>query len=169
MQKIPLVWRWRLLLFSTPLLLLLSYEFNIKRTINLVADYNVAKRSFELSAKDFNAGKNNFQKGPKNYYDRSNTVPDSFFHFFTNYCDTNNVDIVGIGQTFFVRDSITIETNKINLSGTYENILKVLALIENERKINPLNAVTFELLNDKNNEKHSLSSVVYIKRLVHEK
>lgn len=168
MKELSIIWKWRVLTASLVLLCIAAYYFNFRKTIELVSIVrsqtnmlNEQKsRSYELPTLD----ERNISKSSYTY----NQGFDSFLYNLTSYCDSFSVNICTINQEYQHNDSLKIELNKITVEGSYEDILHLIYAIEREEKINPINSMSFELTKSKHNTDYSLTSVMYIKRLLHE-
>ncbi len=163
LKSLPVLWRWRILIAGTLLLFFAALRFNIAKTIGVIRDYNSVRNDAAKIPQDFNAVD----------YLRDDTTKETdskyVLRYMTDYCDSNRISIREIAQTYSPnKDSIIIETNRILLEGSYESVLRLVSDLE-EKKITLINSANFELTKDRSTGKYSLLSLLFIKKIYHEK
>jgi Tfp pilus assembly protein PilO len=157
--------KWLVIILSLALVYVLSYQLNIKKTREEISKYKAISEEFN-NLRDITVLKEN------------NTTPEdsvlsienlSVLNSISSYCEEHSLNIHEISQTNNNEsDLFTIETTKLVLNGSYENILQFIYYLEKERKLARVNSVTFHLAKYKNSKNHSLIATIYIKYIRNE-
>lgn len=169
MNKLSLKWRWRMLAAGMLLLAFLAYKFNFRKTLDVLGNYEEFKRKASIIPDDLARNESKVLQGP----DLKLLEGNENVHFIkdiSEYCDLNNIKLLGLNQDVYrSKDSLTVETSKIELEAPYEEILKFLSHFEYGSSSMAFNSVSIELLKNKIDGKHSLITTVYFKNVRHEK
>jgi hypothetical protein len=167
-NRIPVVWRWRLLSAALLALAVLSFEMNFRKTISMVKGYKELKQASDVLSADIA----NHRKGAKDPEITEMGVINanaSFLEFISSFAQSNAVSVVEITQTYYQEaEHYSIETNKLVLNGPYAAILKLIYEIE-KQKAAAVNSVSWEMKKVNEINDYKLFATLYIKRVKYEK
>lgn len=167
-NNLQVVWKWRLLFAGIAFLFLTSYYFNFKRTIAIIKEYKELS-TFADTMPDINALLKESTNHIKNSAKLQTVSSETILHTISAFCEENEILVKEITQSSY-RDSANyiIETNRITINGSYQNMLRLLYNIEKRQRIATINSVHWELQKDKITSEYILFATLYIKQIKHE-
>jgi|GEM_PF-4059691 len=160
--------RWKVLIFFFLLLIILSFRFNVSRTIGVVKSYHELK--VEVS-KGHTPLATSAHKGIG--YSRESLREHSdapFLDFINNYCEGHEISVVEINQSNYLGiRNYRVEANKVILRGRYETLLRLLSEIERNNGGTTINSALFEMKREDGQDIYALYATVFVKQLNYEK
>jgi len=161
-KDLPVKTQWKMLLGLIGLLYIISYQFNIKRTIQIMSSYKQLLRVVDTLPPASTFSKNEMQFDQENTEKETQSLLDSI----SNFSEQKNIKVKEISQSFSqTPDTYAIETNKIILEGTYQNTLELINDLENEKRVASVNSASWDLFKDKTNNDRMLLTTLYIKHI----
>ena len=138
--------------------------------MKLIEEYNSTKIALDSIPSSDIFPDGSFSSDKSHSTDSSSKKNDqALLKYLSQYCDTNLVRIKEISQSFVSdKDSTIIETDKIVLEGSYQNTISLIFKIEKVEKLASINSIKWEIQKDSETGLYALSSIVYIKHIIHE-
>lgn len=162
----------KLLIVAFVFVLFLLYTISIKRTVNnyfihsdnlkqleeaTLAPTLVSQLKEELATINSKLGTQ--RKGEGNNSDR-------LIELVTNYCNENNAVLMEFPQMeSAIKDDLVVETNKFTLSGNFQNLLKLVYLLEQEYKLGKVASVNYKMVKNYKARENILTATVYVQNI----
>lgn len=160
------------LLAGTLLLLILSYFYAIKPSIDLygenkklqqklsrvsTAPQQVKKYKGEIKSLNNQLG----------YVNKSGELSqDKILALIENFCREKNTYLTEYTQSILNTEKVyDIETNKIEITGTYNDIVKLIYEIEYKKGISKINSVQFEKRKEIKTKQNKLVATIYLQNI----
>lgn len=165
-NHIAVLWRWRIIFFLSLFFIVIAYHYNVRKTVDLIYEFNDLKRRAAASANAVNITSDNTAASNK----EADKNPKPIIDVITDYCEYNKLTINSMSQTYFKDTaSYTIETNMVTVQGSYNNILQLIYNIETARNNATVASAVFELKKERNTDNsYRLYNTLFIKRLKNE-
>ncbi len=160
-KSLTLRWRRRLVFTGIAVLYTVAYISNFSKTAGVINRYYGTKGMADTIPTSI--GQPDFNSVPISTVGQL-VSNDLLIKDLAYYSDSFDLSIKEIAQSSFKKDSFSIETNKVIISGTFSDILEFIHHLEYEEKKIPISSAAWEMVRDENNI-YTLNSVLYIKRV----
>ena len=159
-SKLSIERKMQVLICLTAFVFFIAYIYNIQKTINIISSYYSLKGNI---ANIQDEDKKTKLRTQDKIASTQNTIDN-----ISKLCTQNNVVINEILQYPISKtETYSIETNKILVSGKYNDILNTIWLVE-QRKIATINSLQWQLLKLNGDKTPQLYANIYIKHASYE-
>lgn len=164
-KSLSLKWRRRVVFTGIVVMYTVAYILNFSKTAGVVSRYYSTKSLADTIP--MLGAQPDFNSVSINTVDQLDSN-DQLIKDIAYYSDSFNLSIKEIAQSSFKKDSFSIETNKVIISGTFSDILEFIHHLEYEEKDFPISSATWEMVRGEDND-YTLNSVLYIKQVSYAK
>jgi hypothetical protein len=163
--------RFQFLIVTSLLLAIFVYQLGVRKTVNAISSYQeLSNKTKEIEQAPQRLGA--IRKELKDL-DRftSADVNESAVHStllenVSDFCRNNNLVIRDFPQTIEKRDQgFVIEQNKMVVSGNFRDALKLIYLLEQEKKMGQVISTDFKETIDKATKKKFLQTTLYFQKI----
>ncbi len=159
-------------MIASVLLVILVYNFAIKKTILARTDSNNAEKQLQIAANApamaVQLEKELMQMDTKIGADvrKGNNSGEELLDLLTNYCQSNNAVLREFPQTTLTeQDKLTIETNLFIIEGDFSSLIKLVYTLEQKIKLGKVASVRYQLKKDPKSKKMALTARVYLQNV----
>lgn len=163
--------KYQFLFVISLLFAILVYQFGVHKTVNAISNYKELSsktREIEQAPQRLSAIRKQLRDLERftSTEANDNVAHSTLLENVTDFCRNNNLVIKDFPQTLEKRDQgFIIEQNKIVVSGNFEDALKLIYHLEQEKKMGQVISSDFKETIDKATKKTFLQTTLYFQRI----